>query len=82
MIARFAAEQTAGLGCPVLYGVEGGTRHRKFYDSVRRGRANRFRRAPDRFHRAGRYALTAVLEDRPWDGMRSSRLSTTRSSMG
>jgi muramoyltetrapeptide carboxypeptidase len=24
MIARFAAEQTAGLGCPVLYGVEAG----------------------------------------------------------
>ena len=24
MIARFAAEQTAGLGCPVLYGIEAG----------------------------------------------------------
>ena len=24
LIARFAAEQTAGLGCPVLYGIEAG----------------------------------------------------------
>src|SRR5208337_674555 len=37
----------------------GGAWHREFYDSVRRGGANRFRRAPDRFYRAGRYALTA-----------------------
>src|SRR5258708_6469282 len=30
LIARFVAEQTAGLGCPVLYGIEAGQRTENF----------------------------------------------------
>jgi len=82
MIARFAAEQTAGLGCPVLYGVEAGHGTENF--TIPFGVVARIDSAARRirFYRAGRYSLTAVLEDGRWVGVRSSRRSTTRSSMG
>ena len=40
MIARFVAEQTAGLGCPVLWGIEAGhgTENFTIPFGVRRGR--------------------------------------------
>src|SRR5258708_37163916 len=38
-----------------------GAWHGRFYNSVRRGCARRFSRAPDYFYRAGRYAVAAVF---------------------
>ena len=50
-----------GSWMPGAVRYRGGAWHREFYDSVRRGCANRFRRAPDYFYRAAGYAVAAVF---------------------